>query len=266
MKLVFDPRNSLEAHVVSHLLEQEGIETQITGDNLSGSRGETMGEDQTRVWVTHDQDYTKARDHIKEWDKQNPLPKQYSQEKICSKRDALRLKTLWFFLGLLISAFYFYAPVEQYEEDYNNDGIADTTFTYSMHGYLQKVLVDTNFDQKIDQMEYANFRGFITSWEEDRDYDGYFETTSEFEKGNISKKIIRFNENKKPDRKFFYDKNGKLRTVHFYHKEIGAVIKIEDFENERLISSRFDRNNDGYMDVKYTYDIYGNILSETNIK
>ncbi len=67
MRIVFDPRNSVEAHIVSHLLEQAGIETIISGDYLSGARGEMLAEDQTRVWVVYDEDEDQARALIKEW-------------------------------------------------------------------------------------------------------------------------------------------------------------------------------------------------------
>lgn len=67
MRIVFDPRNSVEAHIVSHLLEQAGIETMISGDYLSGARGEILAEDQTRVWVVYDEDEDQARDLIKKW-------------------------------------------------------------------------------------------------------------------------------------------------------------------------------------------------------
>ncbi len=67
MRIVFDPRNSVEAHIVSHLLEQAGIETMISGDYLSGARGEMLAEDQTRVWVVYDEDEDQARALIKEW-------------------------------------------------------------------------------------------------------------------------------------------------------------------------------------------------------
>lgn len=67
MRLVFDPRNSVEAHIVSHRLEQAGIETMISGDHLSGARGETLAEDQTRVWVVYDEDEEHAKALIKEW-------------------------------------------------------------------------------------------------------------------------------------------------------------------------------------------------------
>ena len=67
MKLVFDPRNSVEAHIVSHLLEQAGIPTSISGDYLSGARGEMLAEDQTRVWVLDDEDEHRALTLIAEW-------------------------------------------------------------------------------------------------------------------------------------------------------------------------------------------------------
>ncbi len=67
MRIVFDPRNSVEAHIVSHLLEQAGIETMISGDYLSGARGEMLAEDQTRVWVVYDEDEDQARALIKKW-------------------------------------------------------------------------------------------------------------------------------------------------------------------------------------------------------
>ncbi len=69
MKQVFSSLNNLEAHVISHLLEAEGIKTSISGEYLSGARGELAAQDQGCVWVMQDEDYQRARDIILELEK-----------------------------------------------------------------------------------------------------------------------------------------------------------------------------------------------------
>lgn len=66
MKQVFAAGTSLEAHVISHLLEQAGIKTNITGDALAGARGELPAQDLATIWVMDDADYNQARELIKE--------------------------------------------------------------------------------------------------------------------------------------------------------------------------------------------------------
>ncbi|MGH1404804.1 MAG: DUF2007 domain-containing protein [Alphaproteobacteria bacterium] len=68
MKQVFGGTNSVEAHVVSHLLQQHGIATNLTGDYLTGASGELPAMNLSSVWVINDEDFDHARNLIQKWE------------------------------------------------------------------------------------------------------------------------------------------------------------------------------------------------------
>ena len=67
MKLVYQAQNTIEAHMVSGFLEQEGIVTKVDGEYLQGGVGLLQAIDLIRVMVD-DQDYDAAIKLVEEWD------------------------------------------------------------------------------------------------------------------------------------------------------------------------------------------------------
>ena len=71
MKTVFDAENSLEAHMIAGMLEQQGIGAWVLGDTLQGGTGELPAGSLVRV-VTNDDQADRAREILHEWERHQP--------------------------------------------------------------------------------------------------------------------------------------------------------------------------------------------------
>ena len=69
MKQVFWGNTDLESRIIAHLLEDEGIKTNLSGQYLSGASGELPAYNMTRVMILDDEDYDRARSLIEKWQK-----------------------------------------------------------------------------------------------------------------------------------------------------------------------------------------------------
>ncbi len=145
MKQVFGGTNAIEAHVVSHLLEQHNIATNLTGDYLSGASGELPAGNLSSIWIVNDEDFERARALIEEWEKEQ-VPLSQHQNKAPDQKSSI---TPRWFIGLLIglsSAYiYFQAPAIADKYGNNNDRIVD----YKM-GTIASAPMSKNGDGKMD--------------------------------------------------------------------------------------------------------------------
>ena len=264
MHYIYTSDNAAEAHMISHMLEQHGIMAQVHGEFLQSGAGEIAVPNCIKVSVVED-DAKRAKELLQQWEAKNsPELKKVKSE--LRQHNTGRNIAIAFLAGALLSWTYFQAPVYPNGADYNNDGILDTFYTYSAHGILQGIKADLNFDGEIDMIQSTDKNGIVDTSETDADFDGFYETKSTFENGNLSMTTVDYNKDKLPDRTYFYDKNGHLRTVHYHHEETGKTIKISNYENDKLLSSKIDSDYDGEMDLIHTYDIYENMISETEIE
>jgi hypothetical protein len=67
MRKVYSAQNSMEAHIVRGLLEQQGIAARVNGEYLQGGIGELPLIDLVTVSVA-DEDYSRAVEVIREFD------------------------------------------------------------------------------------------------------------------------------------------------------------------------------------------------------
>lgn len=129
MKRVFAGLNNVEAHVVAHLLEAEGIKTSLSGEYLSGARGELPAQDQASVWVMDDADEARARELIAQWEQDNPAPAQNAKNgrgaQKAGPNEFLMGGLVGLVVGCLLTYSYFYSPVSRDGVDYNGDGKID---------------------------------------------------------------------------------------------------------------------------------------------
>lgn len=72
---VYEAQNSVEAHVVLGLLEQNRITGHITGHYLEGGVGELQAMGLVRI-IVNNEDYPKARAIVAEWDQAQPRERQ----------------------------------------------------------------------------------------------------------------------------------------------------------------------------------------------
>lgn len=68
---VYDASNSIEAHMIANLLEQEGIEARVDGEYLQGGIGDLQAIDMIRVMVS-EESYPAAQNIIKTFEAKQP--------------------------------------------------------------------------------------------------------------------------------------------------------------------------------------------------
>ncbi len=266
MKQVFGGINAMEAHVVSHLLEQHGIATNMTGHFLGSASGELPATNLNSVWIVNDDDYDRARELIKGWEEEQPLAPKPEGKALHRKPSFIPGWFIGLLIGLSISYAYFQAPAITDEYDNNSDGKPDAFYIYSAHGMLKRTRLDTNFDGVIDIIQYHNNDGLVISDKTDANHDGHFETQNTYKYGNISSSKIDQNNDGIIERTLIFDKSGNLRTLQFRDENTGKVVKVTDYEMGIMTSARMDTDGDGKMDVSYTYDKYEEIRTKTPIK
>ena len=78
MECIFTASNSIEAHLISDLLNQQGIESHIHGEMLQGGVGDLEAHGYVRVMVD-EKDLPAAKKFIEEWDALPPAMEQESE-------------------------------------------------------------------------------------------------------------------------------------------------------------------------------------------
>lgn len=73
MKRIYEAANSIEAHMIVHLLTEAGIEAHVQGEHLQSGAGELPLGGLVGVTVD-DEDVVPARRLIKEWEAVTPAP------------------------------------------------------------------------------------------------------------------------------------------------------------------------------------------------
>lgn len=68
---VYDASNSIEAHMIANMLEQEGIEARVDGEYLQGGIGDLQAIDMIRVMVS-EESHPAAQNIIKAFEAKQP--------------------------------------------------------------------------------------------------------------------------------------------------------------------------------------------------
>ncbi len=67
MQFIYSTDNAAEAHMISHMLEENGIMAQVTGEFLQSGMGEIASHNCIKVSVI-DEEFDRARDLFKNWE------------------------------------------------------------------------------------------------------------------------------------------------------------------------------------------------------
>ncbi|PCI54954.1 MAG: hypothetical protein COB36_08870 [Alphaproteobacteria bacterium] len=266
MHYIYSADNAAEAHMIMHMLEREGIETQIHGEYLQGAVGEIPVTGHIKLSVT-ESNVTKARESIKKWEsiqQNHPANKDEGKHKKSNRPTLFSGIAIGLTIGLILGIFYYHVPFSSKGYDNNGDGILDMHF-YPPYGDVKRTETDTNFDGKIDIKEFYDRNGLIKKAEIDADYNGYYETIITYKNGNPLEQTIDDNGDNFPDRIFLYDQGGNLKTLQVFNEQTARLVKITYYNNDRMISAQFDSNQDGIMDTEYTYDKYEEISSTKSL-
>ena len=252
MKCIFEASSGLEAHMISNLLQQDGIVARIDGEYLQGGVGELQAMGFVRVLVD-DADYKNAQEIIKSWDANQAATVKTTPPK--NKSSGIGIGLL---VGLLVgfgATFIAYnTPVTLDGIDHNDDGSLDERWEYR-DNRISKIEIDRNLDGSFDFIHLYNRKGRIYKSESDENFDGIFETTITYKQGNPILQSADTDQDGVIDYKAYF-KNGVLTETDIIDPASLSPKKKQKYEMYKLKSSEFDSNGDGIYDKQYTYDYY----------
>jgi len=254
MKTLYEAANALEAHMLVHLLAQEGIEAQIHGEHLQGGIGELQALGLVRLMVD-ESDYLRARTVIERWDAQQPA-------EVASRADTSSPPARWpgLLLALLLgvggTVAYHRAPARQDGVDHNRDGLLDEKWTFSASGRFLKTELDRNFDLKIDQVLHFDERGEPLAGESDDDFDGRFETRMRYQQGNLVYTEVDTEGDGYPDMRTYYT-HGVATRIEYTDPRNGHPLRIEHLKLGVVQSAEVDADKDGTLDTRILYGPLG---------
>ena len=252
METVFEAENSIEAHMIVHMLERNGIEAQIAGEYLQGGVGELPAQGNIRVAVDV-ADAQKAREIIKAWESEQAS---VGLMENVEARGNLFLELVVFLAGVgLASAYFLYTyntPFGTYTADYNRDGVTDE-WTYWRDTRVTHVEQDRNFDGDVDVRHTYSARNGVELTESDDDFDGTFETVYTYTYAQLTASEVDFGGEGRADYRYRFE-DGVLAEIDLLDPGTGRVRKTQFYEHgTRLIEARWDSDNDGRLDTLIVY-------------
>lgn len=254
MKLLYEASNSLEAHMILNLLEQEGLSARIDGEYLQGGLGE-LPATTVRVMI-EESSYSAGMKIIDEWVKKQPT----EPVKARSKKFGLVSAATGFFIGVIVTAVYLHFPINLDGIDYNNDGKLDET--WETHNYqISKTKIDRNFDGAVDFIFHYNRKGHVDYSSSDEDFNGTFETRTEYRNGNP----VRWESDTQDVGIINYIvsyKYGVTETETFIDLVTRKPVKVNYFGKFTVEKSEIDIDKDGTLDTIYEYNSIGEITKK----
>jgi hypothetical protein len=260
MKCVYEAPDGLEARMVADLIEQTGIACRVDGEFLQGGVGELFAGDFVRVLVAED-DFTAARAVVDTWQAtQTSMPDVEHAKPIGITQSKLSL-LIALVIGMAIGSGGIHSYYNTSETlggaDHNHDGVLDEKRTY-LRGRISKIEFDNNFDGEMDDILHYSSRGKINYRETDLNYDGVMETYTKYRNDNPVLEKIDTNGDGIKDL-YTYLKDRAIYKVEFYSSQTNALIKVQEFDDFKLVSSKFDSDGDGILDKVVSYDEYEEI-------
>lgn len=264
MKQVYAPANAAEAHMLAHLLEQNGIHAHIHGEGLQAAVGELPAANLLQLLVA-DEDYERGRTLVLEWERASPP---VTHEGPVRRRRGLWLTIAAFFIGIFVgwglkeAALRNALPIDiaEVHSDVNGDGRDDQTFFYRLGANgAYKGVFDRNFDDAIDATEYYSSEGAYVRREADDNFDGFVESRTTYRDGNAARTDIDRNRNGVADMRVYYRRGVVDREE--IEGASGRLARINYYEDFQLARSESDLDGDGFLETVRTYDDVGETVS-----
>lgn len=263
MRQVYAPANSAEAHMLAHMLDQNGIVAHIHGEALQGGVGELPAGGLLQLLVA-DEDYDRARTLIAAWERTNvPSP----DGRVDVKPPSIWMGLVVFALGvgggwlLKTAAENNLVPVDaqQWSFDHNGDGTDDVT-QYARMGafYAYKSETDRNFDGNVDDTCSFDANGVTTLCLYDDDFDGYVEGRTVFQFGNPARTTIDTDRDGKPDRTI-YSVHGVATREEIHPDDPERIVRVNYYDEAWLTRAETDADGDGFFETVATYNELGDV-------
>lgn len=255
MQTVYSAANSLEAHMIVGMLQQQGIVAHVAGEHLQSAAGELPLAGLVRVQV-NDEDHERAQQIVRAWELAQPVT-----SPAAGRSHRILWPVLAFVAGCVLTGLVFNRSSEN-ALDYNGDGIADE-HDYFVQDVISRVESDRNHDGKIDEIYAYDNAGRLQRRESDDDFNGYFESRAEYRAGQPVSWTQDFDQNG------IIDARGSSPTpaieyIEILNEKTGAVLRKSRLCLGRLSAELVDSNNDGKLDRADIYNPLGDIVSTSS--
>lgn len=259
---VYDASNTIEAHLILNLLEQQGLNARIDGEYLQGGMGELPAAGTLRVMVD-ESDYEQAKTIVDDWDAKASSETDGSKEQRNKKTTGIGSFLCGGIVFGAIVVWYYQSPTYSDGLDYNKDGVLDEKWYYRKNTFL-KSEIDSNLDGKIDLIYHANRAGIIDRAVVDQDFNNTFETRETYRHGMLYSIRSDTNDDGFDDMRTYVNADNSF-SIEIFDSATKEVVKREFYDAFKIKYSEYDSDRDGVMDTKYEYDEAGEITSTQKI-
>lgn len=262
---VYSPANSAEAHMLTHLLEQNGIRAHIHGEALQGGVGDLPASGLLQLLVA-DEQHEQARQVIRNWEKAST-----PAETVDRRGLTMLASAIVFLVGLAggwmlrDAAANNAVPLEVNEDrlDLNGDNRDDLTYFFRIGAaYAHRSEGDRNFDGRTDYVERFGADGIIESHEADDNFDGVFETRTSYRAGKPIQTLIDSSGQTLVGVTIRYE-NGVIRREEITDFRTGRIVRVNHYASLRLERAEIDLDRDGSLETVRSFDPFGEVTAET---
>ncbi|MFN3437527.1 MAG: DUF2007 domain-containing protein [Acidovorax sp.] len=270
MRSVYEPANTIEAHMLKALLEQQGIAAHVEGNYSQSAIGGLPMTGIVRLEVD-EADYVQARTALMQWEtNQPPATDAAAQAQPAVRerrfRSAVAASAL---VGGLIGGLGVWialqAPLISDEADNNRDGVADEMWSYSVSGRPLKMEMDRNFDGKIDHVVKYDSKGAATTGESDDDFNGSFEARMRFAKNVLESQEIDADGDGYPELRHYLP-HGVLQTIRVVDPKSHKDLRVEYYRTQQLTHAEMDTDLDGVLDQRIEYSPLGQVVATHRLR
>ncbi|MCX7830598.1 MAG: DUF2007 domain-containing protein [Acidobacteria bacterium] len=258
--------NKRDAEFAKSVLEENGIESILKGDDLYGISNSNIGI--YNIYVLKE-DFDAAKETIEFIDNppeeigSNDIEPPYKKPpKIVAQSTAIYIAIVFLFIGFAIGVKLsdkikdiFLEKIEKENHNYKNERIVDNRNNNSQSTAKEEDF-NKKFDEKMKEPLIVNDEIYEAIVEKDSNCNGIPETFSYYENGEIAKVEIDINEDKNADIISHY-KNGIIDKTEIYDKKNRKLIGTIQYLNGLKSIERIDTNKDGIFDQEISYDEYG---------
>ncbi|MBB6093351.1 hypothetical protein HNQ60_002229 [Povalibacter uvarum] len=261
MKRIYQAANNIEAHMLVHLLEQEGIQAHVEGEHLQSGAGELPLGGLAAVAVA-DEDVDAARAIIRDWEARTAEKPEKAETARANRSIAAPIVA--FIVGAALSGGFVWSryngPAMAEKGDYNGDGKTDEQYIYS-GSRLVRIETDRNFDGDVDCLYEYGTDGLLKSASLDDDFDGRMETT------------IAYGNEQPLEQRTDYDGDGSADVVatyvfgalqtYDYMNADGSRVRRITYNGSKADRAELDLDADGHVERRYRFDKYDEPVGES---
>jgi hypothetical protein len=252
MQRIYQAANSVEAHMVVHMLEEAGVGAHVQGEHLQSGAGELPVGNLVAVAVA-DEDVSKAREVIREWEARiAPADPAISEPRKSSGVS----HGIAFLIGAALSGGLawaaYHGPDTSEGLDHDGDGTVDERFFYD-GGQLTRVETDRDFDGRVDLIFEYDRHGNPSENRSDDDFDGTIESVTHLRNGQPVKWQADQDGDGQPDVRSVYE-YGVLLKTEYLDRASQRVVKTVTFSGGKPVHAELDLDGDGGFEREYDFD------------